>query len=194
MVISNLSLQLASVPVCLESSIIVPVPKKSAIICLNHDHSVTLTSVIMKCFTGIVLKHIKDTIPAGLDSHQFASRGNRPTEDAVSLALHAALSHLDNPNTYVRMLFIDFSSAFNTVIPDKLVLTLHNLGVSALLCLWMRDILTNRPQVVRTGKCTSSTLVLNTGTPQGCVLGPVLFTLLTRLFCYPLLKHSCYVC
>ncbi|KAI3354983.1 hypothetical protein L3Q82_004785 [Scortum barcoo] len=39
------------------------------------------------------------------------------------------------------------------------------------------DFLTNRPQVVRIGDNTSSTLVLSTGTPQGCVLlSPALFT------------------
>ncbi|KAI3354791.1 hypothetical protein L3Q82_004533 [Scortum barcoo] len=36
-----------------------------------------------------------------------------------------------------------------------------------------------RPQVVRIGDNTSSTLVLSTGTPQGCVLSPALFTLFT---------------
>ncbi|KAI3362593.1 hypothetical protein L3Q82_001681 [Scortum barcoo] len=41
------------------------------------------------------------------------------------------------------------------------------------------DFLTNRPQVVRIGDNTSSTLVLSTGTPQGCVLSPALFTLFT---------------
>ncbi|KAI3362218.1 hypothetical protein L3Q82_012548 [Scortum barcoo] len=43
----------------------------------------------------------------------------------------------------------------------------------------IRDLLTNRPQVVRIGDNTSSTLVLSTGTPQGCVLSPALFTLFT---------------
>ncbi|KAI3370576.1 hypothetical protein L3Q82_007145 [Scortum barcoo] len=95
-----------------------------------------------------------------------------------SIALHTALTHLQLPNTYVRMLFVDFSSAFNTVIPDKLILKLHNLGLPSSLCHWIRDFLTNRPQVVRIGDNTSSTLVLNTGTPQGCVLSPALFTLL----------------
>ncbi|KAI3375424.1 hypothetical protein L3Q82_021910, partial [Scortum barcoo] len=33
------------------------------------------------------------------------------------LPLHTALTHLQLPITYVRMLFVDFSSAFNTVIP-----------------------------------------------------------------------------
>ncbi|KAI3360254.1 hypothetical protein L3Q82_014563, partial [Scortum barcoo] len=40
-------------------------------------------------------------------------------------------------------------------------------------------LLINRPQVVRIGDNTSSTLVLSTGTPQGCVLSPALFTLFT---------------
>ncbi|KAI3353022.1 hypothetical protein L3Q82_019588 [Scortum barcoo] len=39
-------------------------------------------------------KHIKDIIPAGLDQYQFAYRENRLTEDAVSIALHTALTHL----------------------------------------------------------------------------------------------------
>ncbi|KAI3352073.1 hypothetical protein L3Q82_020885, partial [Scortum barcoo] len=162
--IFNLSLQLATVPVSLKTSIIVPVPKKSAVTCLNdYYRPVALTPVIMKCFERIVLKHIKDIIPAGLDQYQFAYRENRSTEDAVSIALHTALTHLQLPNTYVRMLFVDFSSAFNTVIPDKLILKLHNLGLPSSLCHWIRDFLTNRPQVVRIGDNTSSTLVLSTG-------------------------------
>jgi gmma-aminobutyric acid receptor subunit gamma/cGMP-dependent protein kinase 2 len=38
---------------------------------------------------------------------------------AISIELHTALSHLDKRNTYVRMLFIDYSSAFNTIVPSS---------------------------------------------------------------------------
>ncbi|KAI3363084.1 hypothetical protein L3Q82_011537, partial [Scortum barcoo] len=85
----------------LKTSIIVPVPKKSAVTCLNDYRPVALTPVIMKCFERIVLKHIKDIIPVGLDQYQFAYRENRSIEDAVSIALHTAiLTHLQLPNTY----------------------------------------------------------------------------------------------
>ncbi|XP_014842662.1 PREDICTED: uncharacterized protein LOC106917881 [Poecilia mexicana] len=158
--------KLAMVPECLKSSTIIPVPKKRSITSLNDYRPVALTPVIMKCFERILLRYIRDFIPTNLDSLQFAYRANRSTEDAVSITLHTALTHLQHPNTYVRMLFVDFSSAFNTVIPDKLVLKLLEVGLPASLCHWIRDFLTNRHQVVRISGSTSSPLVLNTGTPQ----------------------------
>jgi hypothetical protein len=66
------------------------------------------------------MAHINTIIPETLDPLQFAYRLNKSTDDAVSIALHTALSHLDRRNTYVRMLFIDYSSAFNTIVPSKL--------------------------------------------------------------------------
>ena len=61
-------------------------------------------------------------IPATTDPLQFAYCFNRSIDDAISLALHTALEHLENKNTYVRLPFIDYSSAFNTIVPSKLAL------------------------------------------------------------------------
>ncbi len=83
-------------------------------------------------------------------------------------------------DSYVRMLFIDFSSAFNTIIPQQLINKLSLLGLNNSLCNWILDFLTGRPQSVRVGHNTSSTTTLSTGAPQGCVLSPLLFTLLTH--------------
>ncbi|KAI4878794.1 hypothetical protein NFI96_009235 [Prochilodus magdalenae] len=90
------------------------------------------------------------------------------------------LTHLDNRDTYVRMLFIDFSSAFNTIIPQHLIGKLNLLGLNTSLSNWILDFLTGRPQSVRIRRNTSSTTTLSTGAPQGCVLNPLLFTLLTH--------------
>ncbi len=78
------------------------------------------------------------------------------------------------------MLFIDFSSAFNTIIPQQLINKLSLLGPNISLCNWILDFLTGIPQSVRVGHNTSSTTTLSTGAPQGCVLSPLLFTLLTH--------------
>ncbi|KAK3570817.1 hypothetical protein QTP86_027623, partial [Hemibagrus guttatus] len=78
----------AVVPTCLKSTTIVPVTKKQHFRCFNDYRPVTLTPIIMKCFERLVLPHIKASIPTDLDSHQFASRGNRSTEDAISTTRH----------------------------------------------------------------------------------------------------------
>ncbi len=126
------------------------------------------------------MQHIKSVLPPSLDPFQFAYRSNRSTDDAIATALHPALTHLDKKDSYVRMLFIDFSSAFNTIIPQQLTHKLAQLGLNTSLCNWLLDFLTGRPQAVRVGINTSSTITLNTGAPQGCVLSPLLFTLLTH--------------
>ena len=88
----------------------------------------------MKCFERLVMAHINSVIPETLDPLQFAYRPNRSTDDAVSLARHTALSHPDKRNTYVRMLFIDYSSVFNTIVHSKLITKLRTLGLNISLC------------------------------------------------------------
>lgn len=89
-------------------------------------------------------------------------------------------------NTYMRMLFINYSSAFNTIIPSELVSKVIDLGLQTSTCSWICDFLTGRSQVVRIRNHTPYTLTLNTGAPQGCVLSPLLYF----LFTYDCAKHS----
>ena len=96
-------------------------PKKVKVTCLNYYHPVTLTSVCdVSHDQRLAMAHIHTIMPETLDPLQFAYRPNRSTDDVISIALHTALSHLDKRNTYVRMLFNDYSSAFNTIVPTSL--------------------------------------------------------------------------
>lgn len=178
--IFNLSLSLSVVPSCFKTSTIVPIPKQAKITCLNDWRPVALTPILSKCFEKLVRNYICSVLPASLDPLQFAYRSNRSTDDAIAFTLHTALSHLDNKNAYVRMLFVDYSSAFNTIVPTKLVLKLQALGIDRSLCDWILNFLSDRRQVVRMGNNTSSPLTLNTGAPQGCVLSPLLYSLYTH--------------
>ena len=100
----------------------------------------------------------------------------------MSLCLHSILQHLESRDTYARVLFVDFSSAFNTIVPGKLIATLQVLGVSTPLCSWIYNFLCNRTQVVKVADLVSLPRRLNTGAPQGCVLSPLLYSLYTH-FC-----------
>ncbi|KAF7700471.1 hypothetical protein C0J45_2348, partial [Silurus meridionalis] len=65
------------------------------------------------------------------------------------------LQHLDKPGTYVRILFINFSSAFNTIIP-----TLLQTSVLSSTFQWISSFLTDRQQLVRLRKFIPSVKLL----------------------------------
>ena len=121
-----------------------------------------------------VLKSITDPL---LDQFQFAYRNNRSVDDTVALGLCYVLQHLDSPNTHARILFVDFSSAFNTIIPSKRFDKIQGLCVPQSMCLWILGFLLNRPQVVKIGDSLSSSVTLSSGTPEGCVLSPMFYYL-----------------
>ncbi|KAI2646125.1 putative RNA-directed DNA polymerase from transposon BS [Labeo rohita] len=85
------------------------------------------------------------------------------------MGLHFILQHLDKPGNYVRILFVDFSSAFNTIIPTLLQSKLAQLSVPSSICQWITSFL-----IGNSGRITS------TGAPQGCVHSPLLFSLYTN--------------
>ncbi len=100
-----------------------------------------------------------------------------------------------NKNTYVRMLFVDYSSAFNTIVPATLVEKLQTLGLNRSLCSWILDFLTGRSQVVRMGNNTSSPLILNTGAPAGLRPQPTpVLPVHTRLYSYTQLQRHRQIC
>ncbi len=80
----------------------------------------------------------------------------------------------------MRIMFVDFSSTFNTIIPSLLQPKLTQLSVPTSVCMWITSFLIDRQQLARLGKFSSSTCTISTGAPQGCVLSPLLFSLYTN--------------
>ncbi len=85
--------------------------------------------------------------------------------------------HLQNSNSYARILFLDLTSAFNTMMDDILLERLISLGVNRCLVLWIKDVLLSRTQRVWYNGQLSDECIVNTGATQGCVMSPVLFSL-----------------
>ncbi|KAI3351364.1 hypothetical protein L3Q82_005917 [Scortum barcoo] len=115
----------------------------------------------------LLLQHLRPQTHHALDPLlQFALPGEDGSGgDAIIFLLHQSLSHLDRGSGTVRITFLDFSSAFNTIQPLLLRDKLTEMGVGSHLVAWITDYLTGRA-------------------PQGPVLSPVLFTLYTSDFQY----------
>ena len=172
----------SGIPRIWKTAVIVPVPKKTAAKEYNDYRPIALTSVPFKCLERILLKHMLPEIEDNLDPYQFSYRKNKSTEDATLLYNNLVVEHLENKNAYVRSVFIDFSSAFNTLKPDIVINKLRTINVSPILCEFILDFLTNREQRVRINDILSSVLSISTGAPQGCVglLSAILFIIYTN--------------
>lgn len=128
----------------------------------------------------IVKNHITRIVDPLMDPLQFAYRAGRGVDDAKIFILETVQKHLETPNTIARLLFADFSSAFNTMQPHILAEKLINhFCFDHQLTLWIIDFLTNRPQRVLVNNSFSDILHTSTGSPQGCVLSPLLYILYT---------------
>ena len=171
----NKCIQEGVFPAIWKKSIIVPVPKHNQASIPKDYRPVALTSLIAKTFERLLLRFIQ---PALTDDFQFAYRPHRGTEDALACLLDVVTEHLDkNPKGFARCLFIDFTSAFNTISPSILINELLNKNLHQNIVNLIYSFLTDRSQSVVTSMGSSSALSTSVGTPQGCVLSPLLFTI-----------------
>lgn len=84
----------------------------------------------MKCLERLVLNIILSTIHSSLDLYQFAYKAGRGTDDVVVCMLHRLLEHLEGTGNCAHILFVDFSSVFNTIQRHTIIQKLNNLDVS----------------------------------------------------------------
>ena len=96
---------------------------------------------IAKCFEKVVSKHLKFDVVDQLDPFQFAYKASRSVEDASLTLLNLITQHFEKAKSYVRILFVDFSSVFNTIEPYVLLKRLIDLHVNSNLVLRIRDFL-----------------------------------------------------
>lgn len=171
-----------TMPKLWKMSYIVPIPKKPGATELEDFRPIALTSILGKCFERVISKHITASVSNSLDYLQFAYKIMRGTDDATVSMFHTLAKHLQAPSHFARALFIDFTSAFNSMQIHTLLQRLIDIGVNGGIIHLVRDFLSDRPQQVLVNNTRSDILVLNTGAPQGTILSPLLFSIYTNEF------------
>ncbi len=140
--------------------------------------AVSLTCVISKVMEHILCKHILNH----LDQHQILTQFQHGFRKAHSCESQLLLTIDDLMSAYERKSqvdigVLDFSRAFDTVPHERLLGKLQHYGIQGPILQWVRAFLCSREMRVAIDGETSPSARVDSGVPQGTVLGPLLFLL-----------------
>ena len=174
----NASLLGGAFPTAWKKSLLVAIKKTSIPSSASDFRPVALLCFLSKVLEKLAHDQISSYIRQNklLDPLQTGFRPYSSTETAL-LKLTEDIRFGKSKRLMTFLLQFDFSKAFDSIAPSKLITKLKSMGFSKSALLWIKSYLQDRQLQVTTKTSSSDPLGVNLGVPQGSVLGPLLFWL-----------------
>ena len=155
-----------------------PVFKKGDKQLLQNYRPISLLPICGKIFEKIIFSNLYSYLTASrlIANNQSGFRpGDSTTNQLLYLVdeIHQAFASIECLK--VRAVFLDISKAFDKVCHAGLIFKLKQNGISGSLFKLFQNYLSNRKQCVVLNDSTSEYSGIESGVPQGSVLGPLLF-------------------
>nr|VZH96026.1 unnamed protein product [Spirometra erinaceieuropaei] len=157
---------------------ITPLYKSGSRALATNYRPVSLTSICCK----VMEKTIKKELMAYLETYnllsnaQYGFRRGRSCGTNLLCTMQSWTRALDAKHT-VHVAYIDFRKAFDSVPHQRLLHKLRIMGIGGKLLKWIENFLVGRSQIVCVVQQQSRCTFIESGVPQGSVLGPTLFLL-----------------
>ena len=155
---------------------VTPIFKKGARTEPENYRPVSLTSIPCKLIESIV----KDSLMAHLEENMLmnpSQHGFMPGKSCATnlLEFFEVVTRTVDDGKNMDIIFLDFEKAFDKVPKECLLAKLAAHGIGGQVLHWVRSRLTARSQRVVLNGEASELAAMESGVPQGSVLGPILF-------------------